>query len=129
MEKYSLKAFQEKVKTQRLSVEVKKKTMVSVYQAEWCLHISTPRHVLQGKRTEKKNVLDYCVCFNGDIRFKGNVTNLQKVGKPHNRSGLELISQLRATLYLHVGNSAGHLNPPHHGYSCMVVGAPPKAGL
>ena len=48
---------------------------------------------------------------------KKNGTNLQKVGKPDNRSGLELISQLRATVYLHAGNSPSYLNPPHHGYS------------
>lgn len=51
------------------------------------------------------------------MRFMENVTNFKKVGKPDNRSGLELIYQLRATLYLHVGNSPGYLNLHHHGYS------------
>lgn len=59
----------------------------------------------------------YSVHFNGDISFKENVTNWQKVGKPDNISGLELISQLRATVYLHVGNSSSYLIPLHHGYS------------
>lgn len=54
--------------------------------------------------------------LSGDIRLEENVTYL-KVGKPDNRSRLELISQLRATVYLHVGNSPSYLNPPHHGYS------------
>lgn len=49
--------------------------------------------------------------------LRKNVTNLQKVGKPDNRSGLELISQLKATVHLHVGNSPSYLNPPHHGYN------------